>query len=312
MTRWLEIVEHDYLSTYVAGGGSAVKFVITADAEYRAKLGRSLRTLADRYGFQSFSLDARATKLHFVQMLFHELSRQLDWGNVATEYMMHCFHSAGVAVTRSSFPVELTRLESSHSDLGGGLVDRIQSFLRTDLVDDHAMSHEFKTAFLNVCLGQVNRANVPISRFGPAIVRWFRGEIQHISELKEARIFQKVARNNARHLLSSLAHLIRKIGRRGTFINLDISRYLESNRFADRVSGNYYTPAATLDLYELLRQLVDDQGTIEGLFLVVHATPALLSDSFRSLNRYQALKMRIVDDIRVWSKQNLFAPMVRL
>ena len=62
----------------------------------------------------------------------------------------------------------------------------------------------------------------------------------------------------------------------------------------------------------MLRQFVDEQGSMEGVFIVVLATPELLSDSYRGVNRYQALKMRIVDDVRVRSRQNLLAPLVRL
>jgi hypothetical protein len=312
MKRWLEIIESDYFQTYVADGGSAVKFVITRDASVRGALSQSLRTSADRNNFQSFSLDGSATKLHFIQFLFHELARQLDWDKIATSYMQLCFQKLGLQAKPLTFPVELTRLAEMN---GGGhrlLADRLQSTLRADLAEDYAMSHEFRMAILHLCLGQVKRVDGGLaSALAPAVVRWLRGETQYLSELKDARIFQKVARNNARHLLVSLTHMLRKIGRSGTFINIDISRYLASNRFADRVSGHYYTPAAVVDLYELLRQLVDEQGAMEGVLIVILATPELLSDSYRSLNRYQALKMRIVDDVRVRSKQNLLSPMVR-
>jgi hypothetical protein len=311
MKRWLELVNSDYFQTYVADGGSAVKFVITADAGTRAGLARSLNTMADRNGFQSFSLDGASTKLHFIQTLFHELARQLEWEKVAAEYLNLCFQQIGLSVVPSAFPVDLTRIAGTSVGGRTALADRLQSTLRTDLVEDYAMSHEFRTAILHLCLGQVNRGDGPVSAFGPAVVRWLRGETVNLSELKDAKLFQKVARNNARHLLSSLTHMLRKIGRRGTFIAIDISRYLASNRFANRVSGNYYTPAAVVDLYELLRQLVDEQGAMEGAFIVILATPELLSDPYRSLDRYQALKMRVVDDVRVRSKQNLLGPMVR-
>jgi hypothetical protein len=256
-------------------------------------------------------VDARSTKVHFIQTLFHELARQLDWDQLAGEYLKSCLEQIGAA-SQTSFPICLNRLVMKDgSTTPVGVADRLQSMLSSDIAEDYAMSHEFRTAVLQLCLAQVEREDGPASPFGPAVARWLRGETTHLSEIKDANLFQKVARNNARHLLSSLTHMIRKVGRRGTFILIDISRYLESNKFAVRVAGNYYTPAAVVDLYELLRQLVDGQAILEGVFIVILATPALLSDSYRSLDRYQALKMRIVDDVRVRSRQNLPAPMVK-
>lgn len=311
MKRWLELVDADYFQTYVADGGSAVKFVVTADSTARTGLAASLKAMADRNGFQSFTLDGSSTKLHFIQALFHELARQVEWDKLAVEYLKLCFQQIGMPVAHSPFPIDLMRLVLENGSDRATLADRLQSTLRVGLAEDYAMSHEFRTAFLHLCLAQVQGVDGPVSAFEPAVVRWLRGETTHLSEIKDAKLFQRVGRNNARHLLSSLTHMLRKIGRRGTFVSIDISRYLASNRFADRVAGNYYTPAAVVDLYELLRQLVDEQGTMEGVFIVVLASPALLSDSYRSVDRYQALKMRIVDDVRVRSRQNLLAPMVR-
>jgi P-loop Domain of unknown function (DUF2791) len=312
MTAWLELMTSDYFETYVATGGSVVKFVVAADPPTRVSLTESLGHLADANGFQSFVLDGSLTKLHFMHTLFHEIARQLDWDVVADAYLKLCFRKLGIAEVPSTFPVDLDQIARTSGIGRDSLVSRLASTLRADLVEDYAMSHEFRTAVLNLCLSRVNRHDGPVSTYGPAVVRWLRGETQHISELRDAKLFGKVARNNARALLISLAHMLRKIGRRGTFISLDISRYLSASRFSDRVAGNYYTPASVVDLYELLRQFVDEQGSMEGIFIVVLATPELVSDTSRSLDRYQALKMRIFDDVRVRSKQNLLAPMVRL
>ena len=173
------------------------------------------------------------------------------------------------------------------------------------------MSREFKATFLTLCLGQIQQNDGPASPHAPVVIRWLRGELVSLPELKAAGIFQRVARHNARFLLASLAHMVRKCGYRGMLLSLDICRYLESNRFAARVSGNYYTPAAVVDLYEMLRQLVDEQGAWEGVFAVVWAPPELTSDPARGLDRYQALKMRLVDDVRARSHPNLLAPLVR-
>ena len=312
MKPWLELMKSDYFQTYVSAGGSVVKFVVAEDPPTRASLTESLGDLADANGFQSFILDGSLTKLHFIHTVFHEIARQIDWDAVADDYLKLCLRKLGIAEAPSTFPADLEQIAQTSGIHRDSLVRRLSSTLKEELVEDYAMSYEFRTAMLNLCLSRVNQQDGPVGIHGPAVVRWLRGETKHISELKDAKLFGKVARNNARSLLVSLAHMLRKIGRRGTFICLDISRYLSSNRSANRVADNYYTPASVVDLYELLRQFVDEQGSMEGMFIVILATPELISDSSRGLDRYQALKMRIVDDVRVRSKQNLLAPMVRL
>jgi hypothetical protein len=256
-------------------------------------------------------VDASSTKVHFIQTLFHELARQLDWDQLAGEYLKSCLEQIGAA-SQTSFPICLNRLVMKDgSTTPVGVADRLQSMLSSDIAEDYAMSHEFRTAVLHLCLAQVEREDGPVSPFGPAVARWLRGETTHLSEIKDAKLFQKVARNNARHLLLSLTHMIRKVGRRGTFILIDISRYLESNKFAARVAAIITRRPQLWIFMSFFGNLLMGKQSLRGVFIVILATPALLSDSYRSLDRYQALKMRIVDDVRVRSRQNLLAPMVK-
>jgi hypothetical protein len=62
----------------------------------------------------------------------------------------------------------------------------------------------------------------------------------------------------------------------------------------------------------MLRQFIDSSDDIEGLLLVIVTPKAFLSDQRSGLNRYEALKLRIWDDVRDKFRQNPFAPMVRL
>jgi P-loop Domain of unknown function (DUF2791) len=51
---------------------------------------------------------------------------------------------------------------------------------------------------------------------------------------------------------------------------------------------------------------------LTGTFVAVFAPPSLLSDEKRGVDRYQALKMRIFDDVRNRGMQNVLAPLIRL
>jgi hypothetical protein len=112
-------------------------------------------------------------------------------------------------------------------------------------------------------------------------------------------------------MLRSLCHWLRLCGRPGILLLIDATRLLRERREVS--DGLVYSPAAVMDCYEVLRQMIDDAGLMEGLFLAVLADPALLADDLRrSLNQYTALKMRVWDDVRPEHGDNPLAPLVQL
>ena len=71
------------------------------------------------------------------------------------------------------------------------------------------------------------------------------------------------------------------------------------------------TPA-TLDAYEVLRQFIDGTDEMESCFIAVVASREFLTDERRGLNRYDALKLRIWDEVRDRHRQNPFASLIRV
>jgi hypothetical protein len=98
-------------------------------------------------------------------------------------------------------------------------------------------------------------------------------------------------------------------GRRGLTLDVDIRQNSRTGSAA--TDGIRYTAAATLDAFEVLRQLVDDSEHFSGLLVVMLADAALIGDDRkRSLNAYAALKMRVWPDVRAEERDNPLAPLV--
>jgi hypothetical protein len=161
---------------------------------------------------------------------------------------------------------------------------------------------------LQLCRAQI----VGLDHSAIPVVFWLKGELSRIAELKSAKIFQKIGRHNARLMLQSLTHWLRRNGQPGLVLTLDIARCLENPKRTERKEGFYYSPGALTEVYETLRQLIDGASELTGTFVAVFAPPPLLSDEKRGVDRYQALKMRIFDDVRNRGTQNLLAPLIRL
>ncbi len=113
-------------------------------------------------------------------------------------------------------------------------------------------------------------------------------------------------------MLFSLAHWLKLNGKSGLVVVLDISRYTLTTRTRDDSDGFYYSIPAALDAYEVLRQFIDGTDEMESSFIVVIASKPFLSDERRGVSRYDALKLRIWDEVRDKHRENPFASLIRI
>lgn len=308
---WLEIVRREYLQDFIRRGGAAVKFVVPAEDIGHDQLRDQLAKMAKEEGFLFAFVDAKSTKIHMVDKLFHEVARQVDWDELAYSFVTQILKENGYELPsrRDEFNLQQIALLNRREEMF--LRRELRTWLEKAIYRDFEMSQEFRIAMIRLCVAQLDPGDA--SPFlSNAIKEWLRGELRLISALKEALIFQKVARHNARHMLFSLAHWLKVNGKNGLVLNLDISRYTVSARPKDPDDSFYYSAPATLDAYEVLRQFIDGTDELECCFIAVVASREFLTDEKRGLNRYDALKLRIWDEVRDTHRQNPFASLIRV
>ena len=176
------------------------------------------------------------------------------------------------------------------------------------------MNQEFRLAMVRLCQAQFGGDRMsPVP--AEVIKEWLYGRLRRLVELKPALIFQKVARDNARHLLSSLSYWLHLAGKSGLVLMLDISRCLvqRPRPKEQQDDSRYYTLAMALDTYEVLRQFIDATDELEFCFVVVIAPPTFLHpDERRGVYSYDALRMRIWDEIYDKQRVNPFSTLLRL
>ena len=184
--------------------------------------------------------------------------------------------------------------------------------LQQDVFHDYAMVQEFRVAMLRLCQAQLRTGQVTEAEHA-AVLDWLRGELRQIAALRSAMIFRRIGRHNARQLLFSLAHWLAANDHAGLLVELDVRRFGFARRpQIEERHGNYYTKAALLDGYELLRQLVDNTDELAHCCVVVVAAPEFTSDPNRGVDAYQALKLRIHDDVRDRNRDNPYSSLIRL
>ena len=308
---WLKIIRREYLQDFIRRGGAAVKFIVPMEEIGHDQLRDQLRKASEEEGFLFAFVDAASTKIHMVDKLFHEVARQVNWDEMAYSFVTQILKENRYELPSRRDEFNLHQIALLNNREERLLRREAQTWLERKIYRDFEMSQEFRIAMIRLCMAQLDP--VEASPFlSNTVKEWLRGELRLISTLKEALIFQKVARHNARHMLFSLARWLKVIGMSGLVLNLDISRYTVSARPKDPGDSFYYSAPATLDAYEVLRQFIDGTDELECCLIAVVAPREFLPGERRGLDCYDALRLRISDEVRDRHRQNPFSSLIRI
>lgn len=307
LEAWLDVMRAEYLASFIPDGGSAVRFVV-ADTSRIPDARDGLRRIGDAHGLIVVEIDTVTTKLHLLQNLFFAIAEAIDWEALTQRQLERMVATSGYRWPTPGRRATLATLAEANAVAPGLLRKQISQEITSVVWQDARMAQDFRSAMIALLDTRMADDREPLR---DAVVDWLRGRLSRIGLVKDAQIAAKIGRHNARAMLKSLCHWLRVCGDSGVLLVIDISRLLRERR--DVLEGHVYSPAAVMDCYEVLRQMIDDADEIEGFFLGVLADPSLLSeDHRRSLNQYTALKMRVWDDVRPEHGENMLAPLVQV
>jgi hypothetical protein len=309
LDEWLATVEDEYLRQFITQGGAAVKFAVVPSAETSRALQRALIEAAVAQGCQAAVVDAAATRIHMIDQVFFAVARQVNWDALALAVVRDVLAEARLFVPTGEERLTYSELAALNQEDEFDVRRLLRTQLRRHVGQDFAMAPEFRVAMIRLCQAQLETDEVDLAETA-AIRSWLRGELRLISAVKRAGIFQKIGRHNARAMILSLAHWLRRAGRAGFVLVLDLSRYLATTRPAD--GSLYHTPTTVLDAYEVLRQFIDTTDELEGCLIVAIAPHEFLDDPRRGLERYAPLQTRISDEVQDRNRANPLAALVRL
>jgi hypothetical protein len=307
---YLAFVRGEYLEGFIRAGGAAVKFAVLLDDAPAEELSGGLREAATAAGYAYARVDAAQVRVHMIDRVFHTVARQIDWDRLARFEVRRLL--ADLRFTLPDDPDELSlpavaRLNDyDEHELRRDLNRRLQE----DVARDYELVHEFRIAMIRLCQAQAE-PGAASQALRDDVVAWLTGELRRISALKQALIFQKIARHNARHMLFSLARWLTRTGQSGLVLDLDIRRCAEVRRPAAE-EGIYYSKPAVMDTYEVLRQLIDATDELSACFTLVSCAPEFLTDPARGLEAYQALKLRIYDEVHDRRRVNPLSALIRI
>lgn len=313
--QYVDFLSGEYLGDYLSGGGAAVKFIVPPDDATAEVLTEALADAATAAGFMNLRVDAVSTRIHLMDQVYFDIAHQIDWVGLARRATRRAMTTAGYWP-----PPELAEGESISAEALAGhhqvdvaeLTRDLNRQLQIEVMRDFSMVREFRIAMLRLCQAELASGQVTDAE-RDAVIAWLQGELRQMSLLRSATIFRRIGRHNARQMLFSICRWVAANGYAGVVIELDVRRLGFARRpLPEERNGFYYTKAALLDGYEMLRQLVDNTDELAKCCVVVVAAPEFITDENRGVDAYQALKLRIHDEVRDRSRQNPFASLIRL
>ena len=309
---YAEFLATEYLDSYIADGGAAVKFVVVANPEEAQQFSRTVHDRAAAGGYVAAGVDAVDVRVHMMDQVFFAVARQVAWDALAAQRVLAAFAAVDYPVADSGDDISVEAVAAHHRVDPGELSRDVNRHLQQAVFHDYAMVQEFRVAMLRLCQAQLRTGQVTQAEHD-AVLEWLRGELRQMSLLRSAMIFRRIGRHNARQLLFSLAHWLAVDEGAGLLLEVDLRRFGFAKRPApEERHGLYYTKAALLDGYEMLRQLIDNTDELSHCCVVVLAAPEFISDVHRGVDAYQALKLRIYDEVRDRKRDNPYSSLVRL
>jgi hypothetical protein len=301
--------KEQYLETYIAEGGSKIKFLTGGDgAERSLVLDRFLES-ARAGGYKTAYVSAKKTWLHDFKEIYVAVFDAVDFESC----LKAC---AGLVIGELGY---------DPSEVPEGM--DFASFLQERSAFDPLTKREIRESLSRVFFGNtwidnnfaISAALMTGGILGyPAIepaakdllLAWHRGQKEaRVSVLRKLGLSpSRISKNNARHMLRSLLEIVRISGYQGLAVAIDHLEILLNTSAAEEIR---YTKMRREDAYESIREMIDGIDTFSHFMLAFAFAKELLYDELCGFKSYQALWMRIQNEIES-ERLNRFADIIDL
>jgi hypothetical protein len=308
--RWGEFLRQEYLAGFIREGGAAIKFCVPTNEAARAPIYQLLKSMAEELGYKIVEIDGGATKIHMLEQWFSCAADQIDWAGLAQRVVNRLCEREGYQLPHHS-DRPFYEAVAERNEISPDVVRMdLRRALDKEVLKRPELAKDFRVAMMHLCLAQLSGGEERAITTR-AITDWLTGRTPTIAALNPYLIFNRVTRANARPLFESMLRWVRIAGFPGTLVLLDLARLAVARNPHD--GKPYYTASNLLDTFEVLREFIDSTDRLEHCLIAVVPHVSFLDDtSGRGIAMYQALKLRISDDIRARELINPMAALVRI
>ena len=288
-------LEEKYLAEYITYGGSKIKFVTGRPGSGKTHFLSFLSAAAKKMGFVTVNFSAKDVWLHDFKEIYLDIFKNCD-----LMYLLEC--CAKKIIKELGYDPETIPQDMAFADYLSSLGDfdpltkkeirnQLQGlFLKNPLIDNNfAVACSLLTGGI---LGHPSLEN--------ANKELLQGWLMGSKEAKLAAVRRlglspsKITKYNARHMLRSLLAVHKLAGLPGILVTVDDMGILADSKTMDTIR---YTKMKREDAYECIRELIDEIDTLSHIMFVFAFDRRLIDDETAGLKSYQALWLRIQNEI---------------
>lgn len=301
--------QEKYLQEYIKNGGSKIKFITGRPGSGKTHFLRLMTGIAEQENYKTVQFSAKNIWMHDFKEIYVEIFRQCN--------IMECLEAVSHTLIQEmgfewqEIPEGIRFIDYlSQNGFGDALTKReIRSQLKQIFLENPMLDNNFALA-CSMLTGSILGYPVLEEQNRELLLAWLEGDRSiKLSQLRALDFYpSRITKYNARHMLRSLAELIRMGGFSGLFIAIDNLEILISRSSLEPV---HYTKMKREDTYESIRQLIDDIDSMKNIMFIYVFDRELMDNENAGLKSYQALWMRIQNEI-VGERFNRFADLVDL
>ena len=298
-----------YLQEYIRNGGSKIKFVTGRTGSGKTHFLRLMMAVAREEHYKTVWFSAKDIWMHDFKEIYVEIFHQCD--------LLSCLEAASGSLIREmgydpqDIPAGMKFIDYLSQNGEGDAVTKreIRAQLRRFFLENPMMDNNFALA-CSMLTGSILGYPILEEQNQELLLSWLEGDRSiKLSQLRALDFYpSRITKYNARHMLRSLAEVVRMGGFSGLFIAIDNMEILTSRSSLEAVQ---YTKMKREDTYESIRQLIDDIDSMKNIMFVYAFDRELIDNENAGLKSYQALWMRIQNEI-VGERFNRFTDMVDL
>ncbi len=299
--------QEKYFQEYIRDGGSKIKFITGRPGSGKTHFLKLMTAVADKENYKTAQFSAKDIWLHDFKDIYVEIFRQCD--------VMACLAAVSRKVGQQmgfeyeKIPEGMRFIDYlSQIDSVDAITKReIRTLLRKTFLDNPLMDNNFALA-CSMLTGSILGYPILEEQNKELLMAWLEGDRSiKLSQLRALDFYpSRITKYNARHMLRSLAELVRMGGHSGLFVTIDDMEILTSRSSLEAI---HYTKVKREDTYESVRQLIDDIDSMKNIMFAYAFDRELLDNENAGIKSYQALWMRIQNEI-VGERFNRFADMI--
>lgn len=305
----MDFWKEKYLANYLAVGGSKIKFLTGRTGSGKTHFLELLALEAENMGYIPVTLSARELWIHDFKEIYTAVLRRVG----LPDRLQLCSHEVirQLGYEPEAIPEGISFADylSSQGKLDPLTKREIRQQLEIQFLSNPLIDNNFALACAMLTGGILGH---PILEEASRklLMLWLEGSREaKLSSLRRLGLSpSKITKYNARHMLRSLVEVCCQAGYKGLIISIDNMEVLVR---ADSEESIRYTRLKREDAYESIRELIDEIDTLKHTMFVFSFDRSLMDDDTKGLKSYQALWMRIQNEIE-GNRFNRFADIVDL